>query len=350
MNSNQFLHDNKELFKQIIINIVKETNIAESIIEKDYYVTLALKIIHEKEPNIIFKGGTSLSKCYKVIERFSEDIDLNYGLNKQRATVGERRKIANSILETADSLQLRCRNHTKDNIQTHRMFNSYIIDYPAQFRIPNNFVKIETGYFIPSFPIEIKKVSSIICDYLKSKSREDIIKKYDLSPFEIKTQTIERTFIDKIFAICDYYLEKEITGKDNIQKHSRHLYDIYKIYPLIEQDNNLKDLIQEVRTLRKDHKTCYSAQSDLSINEILTEIINKDIYKKDYQTITKPLLYENIAYEDTVNTLNEIISSNLFEERKEIDKQINYSNDISGNQEKILNDNGKVKNNKDKIK
>ena len=44
--------------------------------QKDYYVTVLLKLLAEKIPFIVFKGGTSLSKCHKVIRRFSEDIDL----------------------------------------------------------------------------------------------------------------------------------------------------------------------------------------------------------------------------------------------------------------------------------
>ena len=71
------LHNDRETFEQVILKVASETGIEPGIIEKDYYVTLFLKRIVELQPNIIFKGGTSLSKCYKVIKRFSEDIDLN---------------------------------------------------------------------------------------------------------------------------------------------------------------------------------------------------------------------------------------------------------------------------------
>ena len=71
------LHNDKDTFEQIILKVSNETGIEASIVEKDYYVTLFLKRIIELQPNIIFKGGTSLSKCYKLINRFSEDIDLN---------------------------------------------------------------------------------------------------------------------------------------------------------------------------------------------------------------------------------------------------------------------------------
>ena len=71
------LHHDKELFRQIILLTSEDTGIEYSIIEKDYYVTMFLKSLVEKQPDIIFKGGTSLSKCYKLIKRFSEDLDLN---------------------------------------------------------------------------------------------------------------------------------------------------------------------------------------------------------------------------------------------------------------------------------
>ncbi len=51
-------------------------NVAPALIEKDYYVTLILKCLNQEIPGLLFKGGTSLSKCYKLIDRFSEDIDL----------------------------------------------------------------------------------------------------------------------------------------------------------------------------------------------------------------------------------------------------------------------------------
>jgi len=69
------LHHNKDLFEQVVLRTADNMGIAPAIIEKDYYVTLFLKEIIKVYPDIIFKGGTSLSKCYKLINRFSEGID-----------------------------------------------------------------------------------------------------------------------------------------------------------------------------------------------------------------------------------------------------------------------------------
>ena len=72
------LHENKTLFNQAVRFTAQELGILDIYVEKDYWVTFALKIIFSSEAAdyTIFKGGTALSKCYGIIERFSEDIDL----------------------------------------------------------------------------------------------------------------------------------------------------------------------------------------------------------------------------------------------------------------------------------
>ena len=72
------LHNDRELFEQLILRTSESLGIKAEIIEKYYYVTLFLKELVSVSPEIIFKGGTSLSKCYHLIDRFSEDIDHEY--------------------------------------------------------------------------------------------------------------------------------------------------------------------------------------------------------------------------------------------------------------------------------
>ena len=72
------LHLNKELFKDAVIITANKLNIPPEFVEKDYWVTFSLHQIFNNEigKDAIFKGGTALSKCYNLIDRFSEDIDL----------------------------------------------------------------------------------------------------------------------------------------------------------------------------------------------------------------------------------------------------------------------------------
>ena len=66
----EFLHNHPEELKEAIDLVVYKTGISPEAVEKDYYVTMLLKLLAERLPFIVFKGGTSLSKCYRVIKRF----------------------------------------------------------------------------------------------------------------------------------------------------------------------------------------------------------------------------------------------------------------------------------------
>ena len=124
------LHNDRETFEQIILKVSEDSGIEASIIEKDYYVTLFLKKIVEIQPNIIFKGGTSLSKCYKVINRFSEDIDLNVETDN-KPTEGQRKELKKNIVSIINDFGFTLDN--ADNIKSRRDYNRYIVDYPSVF-------------------------------------------------------------------------------------------------------------------------------------------------------------------------------------------------------------------------
>ena len=299
------LHNDRETFEQVILKVANETGIEPSIIEKDYYVTLFLKRIVQLQPNIIFKGGTSLSKCYKVINRFSEDIDLNID-TQSKPTEGQRKKLKENIVSIIDEFGFTLDN--ADNVRSRRNYNRYIIDYPTVFS--SNFLKehliIETAVYIKAYPCERLQATSIIYDYLKQNRYEDLIQKYGLEPFELNVQTASRTLIDKLYALGDYYLS------DAVQEHSRHIYDIFKLSDIVSLDANLKQLVSEVFDERKPHEQCRSAKDGIDMNVLLQEIIDKDIYKKDYEDITEKMLFEDVPYSTAIKTLQKIVDYKLF--------------------------------------
>ena len=96
------LHNNKENFIEVIQIVSRSLNISPSLIEKDYYVAMILKSINDEVSGLIFKGGTSLSKCHKAINRFSEDIDLT--LDSEHLTEGQRIIVKPAIIKTCKNL------------------------------------------------------------------------------------------------------------------------------------------------------------------------------------------------------------------------------------------------------
>ena len=135
----------------------------------------------------------------------------------------------------------------------------------------------------------------------------DAIEEYNLNPFEMKVQGVDRTLADKVFAVCDYYLQ----GK--VAKHSRPLYDIYKLLPLVPQDENFRELVKEVRAVREQSDICPSALPEANVPELLKKIIKEKAYKKDYDSLTTQLLEENVPYDTVIAALKKVAESSIFE-------------------------------------
>ena len=124
------LHKNKDDFTEAIQAVSRGLNISPALIEKDYYVTLVLKRINEEISGLIFKGGTSLSKCHKAINRFSEDIDLT--LDSEHLTEGQRKIVKPTIVKICEELGLTINN--LENTRSRRDYNCYQISYPLLLR------------------------------------------------------------------------------------------------------------------------------------------------------------------------------------------------------------------------
>lgn len=300
-----FLHNDCELFRDVISETSSSLGINPSIIEKDYYVTLFLKEIVNRQPDIIFKGGTSLSKCYKLINRFSEDIDLNIQC-ETKPTEGQHKKLKASIISTIDRFDFTLLN--PDEIRSRRDFNKYIISYSTMFSAA--FLKqqliVETAVFLRSYPCKRLTATSFIFDFLMKNNHSDIINEYELKPFELNVQTAERTMLDKMYALGDYYLKETING------HSRHIYDLCKLLEIVVIDDKLKQLNEKVRMERKNDKQCPSANDEINFKSLLNEIIEKEAYKSDYENITSALLFEKLTYEEAIKSLEKILQSELF--------------------------------------
>lgn len=299
------LHHNKEIFEQVVLRVANDKGIAPEIIEKDYYVTLFLKRIRELQPNIIFKGGTSLSKCFKIINRFSEDIDLNIE-TESKPTEGQRKGLKANIVSVIDEFGFTLAN--PDNVRSRRDYNKYVIDYPSVFTADylKEYLLVETAVYIKAYPCKEMQATSLIYDYLKENGYDKLIEEYALEPFSINVQSAERTLIDKLYALGDYYLS------DAVQEHSRHVYDIYKLLEIVEINEELRQLVRDVFEERKGHQNCHSAKDEIDMNALLQEIIDKEVYKKDYQEITEKILFDKVDYSTAAKALQTIANSKLF--------------------------------------
>lgn len=298
------LHNDKENFDIAIRAASRHFNVSPAIIEKDYYATLILRELVKQVPGLLFKGGTSLSKCYKIIDRFSEDIDIT--LDSEHQSQSNRKNLKYVIVDICNTLGLKLLN--KDETRSRRDYNCYKIDYLSRYSLLglNSQLLVETVFIVKSFPDEVKQASSMIYDYLKAVGNEEAIKQFELEPFCIRVQTLDRTLIDKVFAICDYMLDNKT------KRNSRHIYDLSRLIKLVKLDDNLRPLVREVRENRKSKTKSYSAQDSINIPELLQQMIDTEFFKKDYEDSTEKLLFIPVSYEESIKALETIIASGIF--------------------------------------
>lgn len=292
------LHNNKYLFNEIILQVENgESYLTYDIIKKDYYVSLFLNRLILLDDKFIFKGGTSLSKCFKLINRFSEDIDLSYIGDSFPDSI--KKHIKNMIVNTCDELDFNIINI--DDIKSKRKFNAYKLEYTDETATGlKPHILIETTLLSTINEYSKCECTSIIYDYLLKINREDLIKQFQLNPFFINVQDIERTFIDKIFIICDYYLENR-----NIEV-SRHIYDLYRLKDKVKFEN-IKDYFNKVKEIRSLNKMCISAQDNIDIIDILNKIKSNRFYEKDYNTTLLNLIYDKLDYNEAISIIDYVI-------------------------------------------
>lgn len=301
-----YLHEDRELFQEVITNTAVWMNLAIAVVEKDYYVTMILKLLSGKADNCVFKGGTSLSKGFHVLNRFSEDIDITF---TEHLGESRRKRLKYNIMkQVGEELGMSISNW--NTIESDRDYNCYIFQYESLDAYAHNGlsegVRVETALASYSFPTEKASIDSYVRRYLAI-DNENLIDEFGLGLFEMNLQSISRTYIDKVFALCDYYMQ----GKS--KRYSRHLYDLYKLREYVVFDEEFVSLIKEVRNHRAKMKICPSAKEGVDVPALIHEFCEKEFYKHDYSSITEYFINDMIEYEQAVDQIISIADSGMFE-------------------------------------
>jgi len=299
------LHLESEAFRELVLSTADAFNIDSEIVEKDYYVSLVLKKLNEEIEGLVFRGGTSLSKCFAAINRFSEDIDLTLLTDSGKASTGLKRKLKSAVIQAFQHMDAKHLN--PEEVNTRMDYNKYSASY-LSMGSNNGTLLVETCLSMRTYPYEIMPVNNYIHNFLQAEAEDSLITRYDLQPFDMKVQSLNRTFVDKVFAICDYYLDQVDKGQ------SRHIYDLHMLDQHVRLDDALRLLIEQVREDRRISPTHRpSAESDISVSRTLADIMESDFFMRDYNEVTTLLLFEPIPYSLSITQLQKIIDSGCFE-------------------------------------
>lgn len=216
-------------FRAICIDAARRFNLPEQFVEKDYYVTEALRIAaHTQEGHLVFKGGTSLSKGWHLLERFSEDLDLFFNPESFEPTLS-----ANDIDRQLKRLRDAVGAHpalTRDP-DAGRTIGGFgrddVFQYQSKFDqiagIPTT-VKFEAGIQSGAFPVETVMLSSFVADRLNEQGLTGIAE--DLESFPMALLHFRRTFVEKLFTVHGK-VERLKTEGERLRRDARHYADLY---------------------------------------------------------------------------------------------------------------------------
>lgn len=219
------LHDDIKLFGETIRAASQHLNINVVFVEKDYWITLVLNRLTKSKyaSEIVFKGGTSLSKGFGLIDRFSEDVDIAI-IDEDKKSGNEIRTLIRTVEKemTKDLAELQMDGVTSKGSK----FRKSVFEYPAlDAKNKNNNLIVEINSFTNPFPFQVLMLKSLLFDFLTQTGKGNIIEQYDLQPFKINVLNKEQTMLEKIVSLIRFSFEKNVS--ESLSNKIRHFYDLY---------------------------------------------------------------------------------------------------------------------------
>jgi hypothetical protein len=315
--------------KEAIFNaIATEKGMTPFAVEKDWWVSRTLEIIFQMEiaKHLVFKGGTSLSKAWKLINRFSEDIDLaidkeffeGYKGEISKTQIGKLRKVAGAYTTGTffEKLQEEFREKGFDELnykvvdsgesdQDPRIIEIYypnIISSSSEYILPR--VLLEISCRSLREPFTVQTFGSLVDEFYGGKDFAEPL-------FEVPTVNPERTFLEKLFLLHEEFHRP--SEKMRVDRLSRHLYDVYHLTKagIAEKAISDKDLYETIVAHRykfsRVGEVDYNLHNPKTVNPIpITEKINE--WKADYTKMKEDMIYEESkpSFDDLIKNLNEL--------------------------------------------
>lgn len=224
------LHTNRELFTNAITATAQRMDILEIYVEKDYWICYALKLIFESaiKHEVIFKGGTALSKCYRYIDRFSEDIDLVV-LRRDMETGNQ---LKNKLRKITKAIKVPFEEVAIDGITNKMgMIRKIAYNYPKVFEGDFGQVRdtiiIEATWLGHFEPYSKKTLNTYIYEMIVDANQMQLAEDYELLPFEVLVLDVKRTLCEKIMSLVRFSHTE--TPIEDLNNKIRHVYDIHQL-------------------------------------------------------------------------------------------------------------------------
>ena len=335
----KFIDLSKEDRLDILDRVSNEFNIRQrEVIEKDWWVTAVLRAMFSLPyaNHLSFKGGTSLSKCWHLIDRFSEDIDIAI----DREYLGFSGTLSKT--QISDKLRRAASSFVRDAMQ-HDLSEQLYKDgiSKEKFKVNVNITPISTTdpeiininydsvlsfsidgmdgnrYILPKVKVEVsgRSMSEPVCDIAIDSMIDQVYPKTPFAEpkFMVRAVLPERTFLEKIFLLHEEFAKPKDLIR--VERMSRHMYDIGQMLktPIAERAINDTDLYRQV----VEHRRTFIGLRDFDYDSLYPATLNiippasvAEQWKDDYENMRMHMIYgESVPFEELVKELAELNST-----------------------------------------
>lgn len=323
--------------RQAINNVALKTGLPPSSIEKDWWVTQVLRALHTMTyaEHIAFKGGTSLSKCWNLIARFSEDIDialsreyLGFGDELSKTQISDklrraacsfvREKMQHDVREALFALGTRQDAFSVDVVITPITTTDpevITVTYQSLYDVSpyiKNTVKVEVSGRSMMEPVEKKAINAAIDAHFPNAPFAE-------EAFEVNAVIPERTFLEKVFLLHEEF-HKEVV---RVERMSRHIYDLTM---MMDSERNIADRAIHNEDLYRavlEHRRKFIGLKDFNYDELYTNTLSivpsekiAEMWREDYKFMGEHMIYGPVPSFDELIEKMKILNDKI--------RQLNY--------------------------
>lgn len=297
-------------------------------VEKDWWVSRTLEIIFNMPiaKHLVFKGGTSLSKAWKLINRFSEDIDL--AINREFLMNSEKGWTKKEITKLRQLSGNYCTKTFVEDLKKQFEIKGYsgldlnVIETQQTDQDPrivniyyHNVIKSDSEYLLPRVQIEIscrslrepftlQSFGALVDEFY---SGEDFAEPL----FQVPTVNPERTFLEKLFLLHEEFHRP--AEKIRVNRLSRHIYDIYQLTQsgiaskAISDKGLYESIVLHRYKFSRVSGVNYNLLNPITLNPIPPQSLIME-WENDYKKMKEDMIFddEKPSFEDLINNLKQL--------------------------------------------
>jgi len=224
------LHEDIVLFRQAVQFTADLMQIPAIYVEKDYWIMYALFTIfnHEIGKDVVFKGGTALSKCYNTIERFSEDLDLIV-VRRAGETDSKLKSKLKAVSKVIEPIlpEIAIKDITHKRGMNRKTAHTYNKEFQGNFGQVRDVIILESTWLGCYEPYTTKSIASFVGNMMLNNGQAEIAKETGLLPFELLVLDPRRTICEKIMSLVRFSYSD--TAMEDLKKKIRHTYDLHQL-------------------------------------------------------------------------------------------------------------------------